>query len=109
LAKHCVTGATLALDSHRKKTLNFAQGKWLMATAETENNQEENTAADTKPIQRIVILGAGYAGLHVAQRLTARLDSRHSDVEITLVDKNSYHQCLPNCPSLRQALVLRKR
>jgi hypothetical protein len=32
---------------------------------------------DEGEIRRIVIVGAGYGGLHVAQRLSARLDNRH--------------------------------
>lgn len=52
----------------------------------------------TPPIQRIVILGAGYGGLHVAQRLAASLDQRHADVQVILVDKNSYHQVLTELP-----------
>ncbi len=47
---------------------------------------------------RIVIAGAGYAGLHVALRLAARLDSRHPEVQLTLVDKNDYHQVLTELP-----------
>jgi NADH dehydrogenase len=54
--------------------------------------------ASARKIRRIVILGAGYGGLHVVQRLTARLDSRHPELEITLVDKNSYHQVMTELP-----------
>ena len=46
---------------------------------------------------RIVVAGAGYAGLHVALRLTAKL--RHNPVvELTLVDRHDYHQALTELP-----------
>ncbi|MPR35477.1 NAD(P)/FAD-dependent oxidoreductase [Salmonirosea aquatica] len=40
--------------------------------------------------KRIVIVGAGFAGLEIAQRL-----SKHSDVQIVLLDRNNYHQFQP--------------
>jgi NADH:ubiquinone reductase (H+-translocating) len=46
---------------------------------------------------QIVIAGAGYAGLHVALRLTAKLRSRPA-VELTLVDRHDYHQALTELP-----------
>ena len=46
---------------------------------------------------RIVVAGAGYAGLHVALRLTAKL--RDNPVaELTLVDRHDYHQALTELP-----------
>jgi NADH dehydrogenase len=50
--------------------------------------------------RRVVIAGAGYAGLHVALRLAARLEGRRPDVGVTLVDKNPYHQLLTELPRL---------
>ena len=46
---------------------------------------------------QIVVAGAGYAGLHVALRLTAK---RRSDpmAELTLVDRHDYHQVLTELP-----------
>src|SRR5712671_3203987 len=46
---------------------------------------------------QIVVAGAGYAGLHVALRLTARLRSNPA-VELTLVDRHDYHQVLTELP-----------
>jgi NADH:ubiquinone reductase (H+-translocating) len=46
---------------------------------------------------RIVIAGAGYAGLHVALRLTAKLRN-NPGVELTLVDRHDYHQALTELP-----------
>jgi NADH dehydrogenase len=46
---------------------------------------------------QIVIAGAGYAGLHVALRLTAKLRGR-SEVELTLVDRHDYHQAITELP-----------
>jgi NADH:ubiquinone reductase (H+-translocating) len=46
---------------------------------------------------QIVVAGAGYAGLHVALRLTARLRNR-PEVELTLVDRHDYHQVLTELP-----------
>ena len=40
--------------------------------------------------KRVVIVGAGFAGLEIAKRL-----SRHSDLQIVLIDKNNYHQFQP--------------
>lgn len=39
---------------------------------------------------RIVILGAGYAGIHAAKKL-AKKYKKNNEVEITLIDKNPYH------------------
>jgi NADH dehydrogenase len=46
---------------------------------------------------QIVVAGAGYAGLHVALRLTARLRS-HPETTLTLVDRHDYHQALTELP-----------
>ena len=58
-----------------------------------------NGTGDTQGTQarEIVIAGAGYAGLHVALRLAARLNGR-SDVRLTLVDRHPYHQILTELP-----------
>ena len=45
----------------------------------------------------IVIVGAGYAGLHVALRLTAKLRNEPK-IELTLVDRHDYHQVLTELP-----------
>ena len=45
----------------------------------------------------VVVAGAGYAGLHVALRLTARLRHR-PQIELTLVDRHDYHQALTEVP-----------
>ncbi len=47
--------------------------------------------------RRIVVAGAGYAGLHVAMRLAARLRN-NPVVELTLVDRHDYHQVLTELP-----------
>ena len=46
---------------------------------------------------QIVVAGAGYAGLHVALRLTAKLRS-NSEAMLTLVDRHDYHQVLTELP-----------
>src|ERR1043165_9238914 len=46
---------------------------------------------------QIVVAGAGYAGLHVALRLTARLRNNPA-VELILVDRHDYHQVLTELP-----------
>jgi NADH:quinone reductase (non-electrogenic) len=46
---------------------------------------------------QIVVAGAGYAGLHVALRLTAKLRN-YPMVELTLVDRHDYHQALTELP-----------
>ncbi len=43
--------------------------------------------------KRIVILGAGYAGVLVAKKLARRLKKR-DDIKITIIDKNRYHTML---------------
>jgi NADH:ubiquinone reductase (H+-translocating) len=45
----------------------------------------------------IVVAGAGYAGLHVALRLTAKLRN-NPVVELTLVDRHDYHQVITELP-----------
>src|SRR5215472_13645619 len=45
----------------------------------------------------IVVAGAGYAGLHVAMRLTAKL-RREPDVELILVDRRDHHQVITELP-----------
>ena len=46
---------------------------------------------------QIVVAGAGYAGLHVALRLTAKLRDNPA-VELILVDRHDYHQALTELP-----------
>src|ERR1700745_4359866 len=46
---------------------------------------------------QIVVAGAGYAGLHVALRLTAKLRN-HPEMELTLVDRHDYHQVITELP-----------
>jgi len=46
---------------------------------------------------QIVVAGAGYAGLHVALRLTAK-PRKGSVVELTLVDRHDYHQVITELP-----------
>ena len=46
---------------------------------------------------QIVVAGAGYAGLHVALRLTAKLRN-NPKTELTLVDRHDYHQALTELP-----------
>jgi NADH dehydrogenase len=53
-----------------------------------------STADSSAPI---VVAGAGYAGLHVALRLTAKL-RHHAKMELTLVDRHDYHQALTELP-----------
>ncbi len=46
---------------------------------------------------QIVVAGAGYAGLHVALRLAAKLRGR-PEVMLTLVNRHDYHQALTELP-----------
>ena len=59
-----------------------------------ENAVNVSTAGTGGPI---VVAGAGYAGLHAALRLTARLRA-NPKVELTLVDRHDYHQVLTELP-----------
>ncbi len=61
-----------------------------------ENAMNASTAGDSGPI---VVAGAGYAGLHVALRLTARLRNNPT-MELTLVDRHDYHQVLTELPQV---------
>ena len=55
------------------------------------------SASASGRVGRIVIAGAGYAGLHVALRLTGKLRNNPM-VELTLVDRHDYHQALTELP-----------
>ncbi len=55
------------------------------------------TAAAAGSSDQIVVAGAGYAGLHVALRLMAKL-RHHPTVQLTLVDRHDYHQVLTELP-----------
>jgi NADH:ubiquinone reductase (H+-translocating) len=46
---------------------------------------------------QIVIAGAGYAGLHVALRLTAKLRN-NPRIQLTMVDRHDYHQTITELP-----------
>ena len=59
-----------------------------------ENTVSASTAGTGGPI---VVAGAGYAGLHVALRLTARLRN-NPVVEPILVDRHDYHQAITELP-----------
>ena len=45
----------------------------------------------------VVIAGAGYAGLHVALRLTTKLRNR-PEIDIIMVDRHDYHQAITELP-----------
>jgi len=59
-----------------------------------ENAVSTSTKASIGPV---VIAGAGYAGLHVALRLTAKLRN-HPQAKLTLVDRHNYHQAITELP-----------
>ncbi len=48
---------------------------------------------------RIIIIGAGFAGLTAAQKL-GKTYAKRSDIEITLLDRHSYCSMLPSLPDL---------
>ena len=50
-----------------------------------------------EPDHRIVIAGAGYAGLHVAMRLATKLRD-NLGVQLTLVDRHDFHQVMTELP-----------
>jgi NADH dehydrogenase len=58
---------------------------------------ENAVDAPTGGIGQIVIAGAGYAGLHVALRLTSRLRN-NPGIGLTLLDRHDYHQALTELP-----------
>src|SRR5262249_59918987 len=59
-----------------------------------ENAVNASAAGSSGPI---VVAGAGYAGLHVALRLAAKLRN-HSEAMLTLVDRHDYHQAITELP-----------
>jgi len=63
-------------------------------TIPVENAVNASSAGSSGPI---VVAGAGYAGLHVALRLTAKLPGQPT-VELILVDRHDYHQVITELP-----------
>ncbi len=61
-----------------------------------ENAVNASTAGSSG---QIVVARAGYAGLHVALRLTAKLRD-HPKVMLTLVERHDYHQALTELPQV---------
>src|SRR5690348_3181479 len=59
--------------------------------------EDTMNASTAKSSGQIVIAGAGYAGLHVALRLTARLRNQ-PEAELILVDRHDYHQAITELP-----------
>ena len=59
-----------------------------------ENAVNASTAGSSG---QIVVAGAGYAGLHVTLRLTAKLRN-NPEMKLTLVDRHDYHQVLTELP-----------
>lgn len=59
----------------------------------------KNTVASSTvgPRGPVVVAGAGYAGLHVALRLTARRRG-HPETKLVLVDRHDYHLALTELP-----------
>lgn len=53
--------------------------------------------------KKIVILGAGYGGVHAAKQLNKKL--RNSDVSITLIDKRPYHTLMTELHEVAGARV----
>src|SRR5690625_5281444 len=54
--------------------------------------------------ENIVIIGAGYAGVHAAKRL-ARKYKKDDNVSITLIDRHSYHTMLTQLHEVAAARV----
>src|SRR5580692_7735518 len=69
-------------------------GRLTCINTEAENAVNASTAGSGG---QIVVAGAGYAGLHVTLRLTAKLRN-HPEVELTLVDRHDYHQTITELP-----------
>src|SRR5262249_24445059 len=61
------------------------------------STSELSMTSDFLPAKKIVIAGAGYAGLHVALRPAARLDE-NDGIAVDLVDQHEYHQVLTELP-----------
>src|SRR5205823_832637 len=64
-------------------------------------NKDTGGAASARP--EILILGAGYGGLHLAQRLAPALRGQSesgaaNDAPIVLVDRRTYHQLTTELP-----------
>src|SRR6266487_5127091 len=69
-------------------------GKQLDADAHREDAVNVSAVGSSG---QIVIAGAGYAGLHVALRLTTKLRN-NPEMKLTLVDRHDYHQAITELP-----------
>ncbi len=52
---------------------------------------------EAQSVRKVIIAGAGYAGLHIALRLASWLE-KNETVELTLVDRHDYHQIMTELP-----------
>ena len=78
-------GAGESSSSGRRRNRRYVKAEEVHSMSVSERNH------------RIVVAGAGYAGLHVAMRLATKLHD-NLGVELTLVDWHDFHQVMTELP-----------
>ena len=84
-------GIITETDINQAEPAAISAGKGAIPMEDAVN---ASTAVGSGPI---VVAGAGYAGLHVALRLTAKLRDS-PEMELILVDRHDYHQVITELP-----------
>ena len=81
----------LHATSARPRSRRPDDGPRRTTTAHRDQRAEDEvTAARTAAADAVVIVGGGFAGVACARAL-----AKHDDIDVTLIDKNDYHQFQP--------------
>ena len=79
--------------------MNDAKREKLTIAPDAALALQGRVAAGRQGVRRVVVLGGGFAGIHTAKSLTARLGSR-TDVEVELLSDENYFVFQPLLPEV---------